>query len=147
MTKKEDPGAGININYYGGEICDINDKQIPRETTIVLKCDRTIQNYTQVKVTEPEPCHYQISFSSKYACPDGREGEFEGGWIFVIIVLVGLALYFIIGIIIKIAVFKASGKDIIPNTEFWVELPGLIKDGIVFLFNKITCRGGSYSKV
>jgi len=29
------------------------------------------------------------------------------------------------------------GKEAIPNYEFWLELPGLVKDGCFFAFEKI----------
>eukprot|EP01091_Cochliopodium_minus_P004011 TRINITY_DN13934_c0_g1_i1.p1 TRINITY_DN13934_c0_g1~~TRINITY_DN13934_c0_g1_i1.p1 ORF type:complete len:267 (-),score=58.26 TRINITY_DN13934_c0_g1_i1:63-833(-) len=146
-TTKEEPNKGVYITYYGGEKCTLANKVIERQTTIILTCDSSVKTFSTPVVSEPTPCHYQIAFSSQHACPDGKLGGIDGGWIFVIIVLVGLALYFIIGIIIKIVVYKASGKDILPNADFWTELPSLIKDGFVFLFDKITCRGNSYKQV
>jgi len=41
----------------------------------------------------------------------------------------------------------ATGVDIIPNVGFWTSLPGLVKDGFMFIINKIRGRGGSYQQV
>ena len=40
---------------------------------------------------------------------------------------------------------EARGVEAIPNIEFWRSLPGLIKDGCVFSWSKITglCRGSN----
>jgi len=147
-TKKEEPNKGVFLNYYQGEICNLQSGNVPRQTTLVITCNPSTQTFSKPVITEPTSCHYFISFNSKFACPTGHlEGKDLGGWIFVILVLVGFALYFIIGIIIKIVVYKATGKEIIPNSEFWSDLPSLMKDGAVYLFNKITCRSGSYGKV
>lgn len=61
------------------------------------------------------------------------------------------------GVIVKKAVYNAGGVELVPNTEFWLGLPGLIRvclflfnfalvscvlpvsqDGFVFVKNKIT---------
>ena len=39
-----------------------------------------------------------------------------------------------------------EGLEIIPNVEFWKDLPFLVKDGVMFLVGLCT-GGGSYSTV
>ena len=41
--------------------------------------------------------------------------------------IVGVASYFIVGMIVMKVHYKASGTDIIPNKAFWKSLPTLIK--------------------
>ena len=44
----------------------------------------------------------------------------------------------------------ATGLDMIPNRELWTNMPGLIKDGVSFTFNKITGRtstASTYEKI
>ena len=62
----------------------------------------------------------------------------DPGWIFVIIILVGFVTYMIVGVIVKKFVFKSEGMEVIPNHSFWADLPGLVKDGAVYFFNKLT---------
>ncbi len=97
------------------------------------------------------------------------------GWVFVIIVLCGLFLYFVLGIVILKFALHKEGRDVVPNVEFWAALPGLVVDGIKcvfcaflcifvqfcaflcvllmcvcvcrFSFRKITCQAGGYTEV
>lgn len=41
---------------------------------------------------------------------------------------------------------KAHGLDVIPNKDFWIGFPGLVKDGIMFAHRKIT-RKDAYQSV
>lgn len=49
------------------------------------------------------------------------------GSIFLIVFFVGFAVYFAVGAVVKWRVYSASGVELVPNTLFWVGLPGLIK--------------------
>jgi len=80
--------------------------------------------------------------------------SFDPGWIFVIVVLAGLVLYFIIGVIVKKFVFNAETvPEMIPQYEFWTALPILVKDGAVYSFGKVKSLitgerdGYSYTRV
>lgn len=86
-------------------------------------------------------------------------------WIFVIIVLCGLTVYFVAGIIILRFVQHKEGREIVPQHEFWFGLPGLVIDGLKYVFcvlffsfvlsdnSKryglccVPCRGSSYTEV
>jgi len=52
-----------------------------------------------------------------------------------------LALYFVVGILFLKFARNASGVEMIPQHDFWFSLPGLVKDGVMFIVNKI--RGGN----
>lgn len=43
-----------------------------------------------------------------------------------------ITVYMVVGMIIKIFKYQASGFDIIPNIEFWKDLPFLVRDGVQF---------------
>ena len=47
--------------------------------------------------------------------------------------LFGLAMYFIIGVVVKKFKFKKEGIEILPNHKFWTVLPYLIK--VIFNIN------------
>jgi hypothetical protein len=50
-----------------------------------------------------------------------------GGTIFLIIFFVSVAVYLLVGVVVKWRVYSASGVELIPNTELWLGLPGLIR--------------------
>jgi len=130
---------------------------INRYSHFVLSCDpNTI--HTVVKISEPGTCQYLFEINTKYACPlsaattgsatggsttggtggGSKDDGISPGTIFLIIFFVGFAVYFAVGAVVKWRVYSASGVEIVPNTEFWTGLPGLIKDGFLFVKNKIT---------
>lgn len=41
--------------------------------------------------------------------------------------IIGVIAYFVIGVIVMKKVKGAEGKEMIPNYDFWSNLPGLIK--------------------
>ena len=57
------------------------------------------------------------------------------GTIFLIIILALVVLYFVIGIPICYFVLHKRGVEIIPFVSFWKELPGLVKDGFLFIIS------------
>jgi hypothetical protein len=50
-------------------------------------------------------------------------------------------VYFIAGVLVMKFVYNAEGTAIVPNSEFWASTPGLMKDGVMYIVNKI--RGTS----
>lgn len=71
----------------------------------------------------------------------------SGGDVILIIFFCGVLLpYLVFGALFMKYRRGASGLDLIPNREFWMEVPGLIKDGFMF-----TIRGfktsNSYSQI
>jgi len=144
-TNKVEPKSGVKLTYGGGEACGA---QGPRQTFVLLRCDKGADTPTVSAVEEPDVCRYEVIINSKNACRlgGGGGGGLDGGWVFIIILVVGFVVYVVAGVIIKKVKFDATGSDLMPNKDFWTALPGLVKDGVVFFFQKITCKGG-YSEV
>lgn len=57
------------------------------------------------------------------------------GAVLSIIILVTLFSYLTLGIVYNYFVQGTRGAEIIPNIEFWRQLPGLVMDGIRFIQN------------
>lgn len=60
-----------------------------------------------------------------------------------------LVLYLVGGVAFNKFYRHHEGKEIIPNVEFWMALPGLVKDGHLFIWRKarsLTGRG-SYEEM
>ncbi|XP_020629632.1 uncharacterized protein LOC110066733 [Orbicella faveolata] len=95
---------------------------------------------------------YLIDLEYKGACPPGGSGSSEEpskplsvGSILLILFFPGLFLYCVVGALINRGAGK-TGKEMIPNSKFWMELPGLISDGFSFVVAKITCSEMSTSR-
>ena len=151
-----DAAGGVTVATGGGIKCQ---NGIYRNANLWLKCGQSsTPPATPVTVTEASPSapstntpcsYYWAPISMSQFCPGagGGSGGFDYGWVFVIIVLVGFFLYFVLGIIISRFGFHKEGREMIPQHEFWFGLPGLVLDGLKYAFCCVPCRGGSYTEV
>jgi len=151
---------GFRLNYNKKGETD-PEYPNPRNTTIDFFCDPTQDPGQLVGASNPEsPAHsYHLEWRTKYACavappPDNGGGDDKGGisvgWILIIIFFGVLVLYFAIGALVCKFALKKEGIEIIPNHGFWLALPGLVKDGNLFVVRKamgLCNRGGGYSNV
>jgi hypothetical protein len=94
---------------------------------------------------EPIFDQYHFQWKSVYACPlkkgssGGGGGGLAGGWIFIIVLCCVLFVYFVGGFIFLRFYRKEEGiQNQIPQYSFWVSIPGLVKDGCVFTYQKTT---------
>jgi len=102
-----------------------------------------------------EPTHdYHLQWETAFACPTtgggggGGGGGISGGWIFIIILLGIAVLYLLVGVAVKKFVYQASGIELIPNVVFWLALPGLVRDGNLFIVRKaLGLCGRGYTQV
>jgi hypothetical protein len=145
---------GFTLAFSGGEE--------DRAAMVYFKCDRSKEVGTLKFVKEDPIKTYDLEYSTKYACPtnggggggggggsDDDDGGISGGWIFIIILSSLLVLYLIGGVAFNKFYRHHEGKEIIPNVDFWIALPGLVKDGHLFIWRKarsLTGRG-SYEEM
>lgn len=66
---------------------------------------------------------------------DTIHGTLSAGSVLLIIVFSVLIIYFIGGIVIRKFIGGATGYEIIPNYDFWSDIPLLIKDGALYTFS------------
>jgi len=134
---------GVTVQYTGGTG--------QRKMEIDFVCNPQAGDGKPVFTAENPSLHYNFMWESKYACPKtALPGGLTGGGIFLILFFVGAAVYLVGGILWQKFKVGASGLELIPNLTFWTSLPGLIKDGVMFMVNSTCRRGagtGSYSQV
>jgi len=134
---------GVQVTFGNGDS--------GRSTNITFVCNSSATTKAPpVFIAEPGT-EYQFLWVSAYACPSNRpsgggSGGLSGGSIILIIVLCVMVVYLAAGITFQKVKNNASGLELIPNVEFWSSLPGLVRDGILFIVNK-TCRRGGYQQV
>jgi len=152
-------GNGVNITYTN----TLDSKCGPTKSTnrisiFSITCDSSLPAspaFVLSGITEPGQCQYLFTGKSKFACAGGKSssttggnnhgGKSEGlspGSIFLIIFFCSAFVYFAAGAAFKFKKYDARGVDMVPNVEFWAELPGLIRDGFLFVKNKITGKLG-----
>jgi hypothetical protein len=142
-------GKGVQLKYHGGEPCGTCVPSGPRSAVITIACNPSATAVTWNTPYGAEPGltpNFYINGTSAHACPGGGASGM-GGWIFIIIVVCLLFVYFVGGIIFNAAVKKQRGKEMVPNSEFWCDLPALIGDGFKFLIGKCTGKGSGYTPV
>lgn len=93
-------------------------------------------------------CVWTFTFNSADLCSvgggSGAKGGLSGGWIFIIILVVVTFVYCAGGVAFMRYRRGAVGMEMVPNIGFWRELPGLVKDGCRFSFDKVrACIGGA----
>eukprot|EP01098_Paradermamoeba_levis_P013302 TRINITY_DN603_c0_g1_i2.p1 TRINITY_DN603_c0_g1~~TRINITY_DN603_c0_g1_i2.p1 ORF type:complete len:250 (+),score=50.39 TRINITY_DN603_c0_g1_i2:69-818(+) len=144
-------GGSFRLSYSGGDL--------GRSYSIDFSCGTSAGQ--PVWDSESPIKTYNFKWSSNLACGgnppssgsgSGTGGEssgggLSGGSIFMILVTCLLFVYCVGGVLFLKFQRQAEGLDVIPNKEFWFSLPGLVKDGVVFSWGKITGRGGSYDSV
>jgi len=140
-----EPGKGIVVSYTDGTKCSNGD---PRQTKISITCDPNVVNPLIDIVLEESHCSYSVHITSKYGCgtaAGGDAGEIVA-LVILLILIVGLILYFVIGAIYQKKVKDASNlREMVIHNEFWCALPGMIKDGVLFIFH--CCKKGDYLSV
>lgn len=144
------------LNIIGTYVADDG----ARSSTVTFQCDPNTDPPTDTAQGETSTTVYGFTVVSKYACPQGSgpgpgpgpgpnpspgKGGSDGispGSVIVIIFFALLVVYLIAGIAFNKVKRQNTGKELVPNVTFWSSLPGLIKDGAMFTFGKITRRKG-----
>jgi len=134
------PATGVKVKLINGD----SGCPGPRSVEFQFKCGPTLTTNPPFTVTYTG-CSYLIVFTTSAGCPSvpGGGSKLSGGFIFVIILLVSFVVYVVVGCIYKKVRLSTSGFASCPNNEFWVALPGLVKDGCVATFS--ICRRSSSS--
>eukprot|EP00300_Choanocystis_sp_HF-7_P028416 c34015_g1_i1.p1 GENE.c34015_g1_i1~~c34015_g1_i1.p1 ORF type:complete len:304 (-),score=36.48 c34015_g1_i1:46-843(-) len=150
-SKVSTTSAGLVFTSSKGEKCSSGDNY----ATVTIRCDNSLAangitmdpTYTYATST----CTWSFTGSSKDVCalfpspppPGGGGGGHSKkkglsvGSILLILLLVCSVVYLVAGMAFQFQFRQARGLDLIPNRAFWTMLPGLIKDGFLFVYRKI----------
>jgi hypothetical protein len=135
-----DPYKGLKVTYKDGDICkkQVNGQMEigSREVTYEIQCDSSQSPGMLKHIQEVSMCDYTVSFLSKHGCPAGGGGGMHG-WTLIFWILFGACAYLGIGIgFNRYRTPDLPLAEAVPNLGFWKELPGLVKDGVVFTTEK-----------
>ncbi|XP_054770151.2 cation-dependent mannose-6-phosphate receptor-like [Lytechinus pictus] len=121
-------------------------------STVWLTCRTNGISYLELK--SYSPTYYLFELFSPFACPKPvpPSSSLSAGGILCILFVVFVTVYFVGGFIYLFFFKYESGTNAIPHHEFWSSLPGLIKDGFLFLIscghsNKMQSSGPQYDQI
>jgi len=69
-------------------------------------------------------------------------GGISGGLVFIIILISGAFIYLTGFTLFNRFGRHLTGIEMLPHRTFWVALLARAKDGVIFLFRKVTGKGG-----
>ncbi|XP_064648499.1 uncharacterized protein LOC135500779 [Lineus longissimus] len=125
---------------------------IVTQSIVLLICDETQTGTAQFEVVSSS--FSSDTFSLKHACmcpgkcsPEAAAVGLGIGSVLCVIFAAVVIGYLIGGVVFMKVARGASGKEVVPNVEFWTDLPVLIKDGTFFLVNKATGKNGTYQNI
>jgi len=104
-----------------------------RTVDVYLHCDQSVTSEPTVDATGDSTgvlYYYVFDLHSCHACPGGCSGGIEAGIIGIVLIVLlifGVAVYFIMGAIVLRVKYEATGTDLIINKAFWLDVPHLIK--------------------
>lgn len=81
-------------------------------------------------------CKYEVTLQYDGACipilpPLNPDNSLSVGSVLIIVFVVVVSTYFLFGCAFKFC-YGFRGREVLPHSEFWVDLPVLIADGMVF---------------
>mmetsp|Transcript_21326 Transcript_21326/g.23828 ORF Transcript_21326/g.23828 Transcript_21326/m.23828 type:complete len:299 (-) Transcript_21326:49-945(-) len=142
-----DSGVEIEFGYAdGGSI-----------SNLILICDPSFSGFENTEVDNSAIYNPIITVRSKNACPGGSSGGggsgglggggVSVGTILLILLIVGIVIYIVAGVMWNRFKEQRPWSDkhhLLPNYYFWVNFPGYVKDGVMFLVNTATGKEGEY---
>lgn len=70
MFDVNNPARGVVLKTDGGQTCNVNGAEVPRELRLVFQCSHDTSNkFDQEQVTETNTCHYYIQLNTIHGCP------------------------------------------------------------------------------
>lgn len=147
--KYEENVSSISLNY--------TTKDGKNKTFVTLLCQQDLKTPNLTVTNFKEQNELYMTLATECACPNKciyspptpmptliptstskpkpSDHGLSAGSILLIIFFVGAFVYLFGGILFSSVMKGASGFESIPHYEFWLDLPLLIRDGVVFTMN------------
>lgn len=145
----EPSATGVVLRYANGEASG----DTPRVTELQIECDPLVTGAPtdfEFLNAGTSTMPYIITFSHVAACPitddmvptaAAKSTGLSVGSVMLIILSVTLVVYVVGGVLINRFVRQVREfPEILPNYAFWASLPGLMRDGALFVWSKIRRR-------
>jgi len=99
---------------------------------IIITCDPNVGDLDSVESFDP---YTKITAKSRWACRN--VGTISPGTVICITIVVMASVYLVGGIAYNKFYREKSGVEMIPNYEFWQDIPFLFRDGVIFVVSKV----------
>ena len=139
------PDLGIKISYHNGDICTGSENSLEngltRKSTFVIYCSESQDtSFVQSKINSKDvtKCSLEFSIKSPAGCRVGYGSGMRKSSIILLWLVVCFIIYAVAGYLYNNKVKGKNGIEAFPNLEFWKELPGLVKEGLKFSFEKLS---------
>ncbi|XP_043514691.1 uncharacterized protein LOC122531132 [Frieseomelitta varia] len=143
LGKAEDTEISLEMDNSKPPVLTFHHNNIT--IIIALACCSLCETRLYVEAIKSES-EFHLVLSSLYACKVMmRTNSLSVGSTLLIYFSVAFGVYFIGGALTLKLLRGATGWEMMPNHEFWRNLPSLVKDGVVFTFN--CCRLDSYERI
>ena len=137
-------GQGITVTYSRGDACGSGKKS----ASVHVRCSDTADPGFLYDVTESnDDCNAIIYMYSVVGCAEVKSaGGLGAGGIILIILVVLVVAYFVGGAIYQWKFKEAKEPlDFIIHRDFWFSIPGLVKDGALFVAHGF--KKGDYTSI
>ncbi|GAM18963.1 hypothetical protein SAMD00019534_021380 [Acytostelium subglobosum LB1] len=130
----------MTVLYSNGASCPSGATS---QTYVTFVCQKNTNGELR-SVSTTDNCNYKFEVGASIFC---NKGGLTGGDIFLIVFFSVLGGYFLLGVSVQL--YRGHrGVEMIPNREGWGNFFSLIRDGGVFIKNKITGgQSGAYSSL
>ena len=141
LIDNNNPLLGIYVEYGDGDLCsnseDLNSFNTPRKTRFKLICSKDQGNFEidlPGNTQGTTKCLMEFKINTPAGCPGGVYPGFRStATLFWIIVF--FTIYILIGFMYNVNQNNLSGKEAIPNIQFWRVFPYYVLDGFRFTFD------------
>jgi len=130
--------AGDLVLTYGGGIDSYGES---RQLQVTFTCAAKAGIGVPVFMGEKPVHQYNFEWSTAAACPttypeSGNSGGLSWGSVILICSGCAILVYFVAGGVWQWRKGE-RGSSIVIHREFWFSLPGLVKDGVLFIWHKL----------
>ena len=144
LIDNNNPLLGIYVEYGEGDLCtnseDLASYNTPRKTRFKLLCSKDQSNFEidlPGNTQGTTKCLMEFKINSPAGCPGGVYPGFKST-VTLFWIIVFFTIYILIGFMYNINQNNLSGKEAIPNIDFWRVFPYYVLDGFKFTFNMIS---------
>lgn len=120
-----------------------------RKMIIQLKCDKNAEEPSLEPFDDSTVPYYITTLTTKHVCLSDLQIKkaLSIGSILCIVFFVLLVVFMAAGIAINKYALHKEGSDVVPLKSFWLDLPGLVKDGARFTYQKVRGKNEQYEQI